>query len=95
MAGVRTGDVTREQRSSPWSAPLHTVLRHIDREAVEAPLGAWAEALLGEEPGPTAGALPHLTHPCATATSRQPANGNSCTIKMIHGFELQPQRDTC
>ena len=41
---------------SPCAATLHTVLRHVDREAVEAQLGAWAEALLGEEPGRTAGA---------------------------------------
>jgi len=39
---------------SPCAATLHTVLRHVDREAVEAQLGAWAEALLGEEPGLTA-----------------------------------------
>jgi predicted transposase YbfD/YdcC len=39
---------------SPCDATLHTVLRHVDREAVEAKLGAWAEALLGEEPPITA-----------------------------------------
>src|SRR5262245_50607212 len=39
---------------SPCAATLHTVLRHVDREAVEAQLGAWAEVLLGEEPGLTA-----------------------------------------
>src|SRR5215471_12542897 len=35
---------------SPCAATLHTVLRHVDREAVEATLGAWAEGLLGEAP---------------------------------------------
>src|SRR5262245_25962369 len=35
---------------SPCAATLHTVLRHIDREALEAQLGAWAEGLLGEAP---------------------------------------------
>ena len=35
---------------SPCAATLQTVLRHIDREAVEAKLGAWAEGLLGEAP---------------------------------------------
>ena len=36
---------------SPCAAPLHTVLRYVDRETVEAKLGAWAEGLLGEAPG--------------------------------------------
>ena len=35
---------------SPCAATLHTVLRRVDREAVEAKLGAWAEGLLGEAP---------------------------------------------
>jgi predicted transposase YbfD/YdcC len=39
---------------SPCAATLHTVLRYVDREAVEAKLGAWAEGLLGAEPGITA-----------------------------------------
>ena len=36
---------------SPCAATLHTVLRYVDRETVEAKLGAWAEGLLGEAPG--------------------------------------------
>src|SRR5499426_3506067 len=39
---------------SPCAATLHAVLRRVDRDAVVARLGAWAEALLGEEPGLTA-----------------------------------------
>jgi predicted transposase YbfD/YdcC len=35
---------------SPCAATLHTVFRRVDREAVEAKLGAWAEGLLGETP---------------------------------------------
>jgi predicted transposase YbfD/YdcC len=35
---------------SPCAATLHTVFRRVDREAVEAKLGAWAEGLLGEAP---------------------------------------------
>lgn len=34
----------------PCAATLHTVFRRVDREAVEAKLGAWAEGLLGEAP---------------------------------------------
>ena len=37
---------------SPCAATLHTVLRRVDREALEAKLGAWAEELLGEAPHP-------------------------------------------
>ena len=40
---------------SPCAATLHTVLRRVDREAVEATLGAWAEGLLGEAPPPEGG----------------------------------------
>ena len=40
---------------APCAATLHTVLRRVDREAVEAKLGAWAEGLLGEAPQTEAG----------------------------------------
>jgi len=36
----------------PCAATLPTVLRRLDREVVEAKLGAWAERLLGETPEP-------------------------------------------
>ena len=39
----------------PCAATLHTVLRRVDREVLEAQLGAWAETLLGEAPRPAAG----------------------------------------
>src|SRR5215475_12467976 len=41
---------------SPCAATLHTVLRRVDREAVEAQLGAWAAGLLREAPGIEEGA---------------------------------------
>lgn len=40
------------RRLPSGGATLHTVLRRVDREALEAKLGAWAEALLGAAPGP-------------------------------------------
>lgn len=40
---------------APGAATLHTVLRRVDREAVAATLGAWAEGLLGEAPQPERG----------------------------------------
>jgi Transposase DDE domain len=33
-------------RQPPWAATLHTVLRRVDREELEAKLGVWAEGLL-------------------------------------------------
>jgi hypothetical protein len=37
-------------RQSPCAATLHTVLRRVDREVVEAKLGTWAEDLLAGMP---------------------------------------------
>jgi hypothetical protein len=34
------------------AATLHTVVSRVDRECLEAKLGAWAEGLLGKTPGP-------------------------------------------
>jgi len=42
-------------RRPPCAATLHTVFRRVDREALEAKLGAWAEGLLGEAPRPEEG----------------------------------------
>jgi predicted transposase YbfD/YdcC len=39
-------------RQPPCAATLHTVLRRVDREEVEAKLGAWAEGLLSGTPTP-------------------------------------------
>ena len=39
-------------RQPPCAATLHTVLRRVDREEVEAKLGAWAEGLLAGTPPP-------------------------------------------
>ena len=39
-------------RQPPWAATLHTVLRRVDREEVEAKLGACAEGLLAGPPPP-------------------------------------------
>jgi predicted transposase YbfD/YdcC len=39
-------------RTPPCAATLHTVLRRIDREVLEAKLGAWAEGLCTETPAP-------------------------------------------
>src|SRR5262245_38703781 len=43
---------------TPCVATLHTVLRRVDREVLEAKLGTWAEGLLGGTPCPEAVAEP-------------------------------------
>jgi predicted transposase YbfD/YdcC len=42
-------------RQPPCAATLHTVLRRVDREALEAKLGAWAEGILVGTPPPPEG----------------------------------------
>jgi predicted transposase YbfD/YdcC len=42
-------------RQPPCAATLHTVLRRVDREALEAKLGAWAEGILVGTPPPPGG----------------------------------------
>jgi predicted transposase YbfD/YdcC len=42
-------------RRPPCAATLHTIFRRVDRETLEAKLGAWAEGLLGEAPRPEEG----------------------------------------
>jgi len=42
--------------NTPCAATLHTVFRHVDRDAVEATLGAWAESVVvSTPPAPSAG----------------------------------------
>ena len=42
--------------NTPCAATLHTVFRHVDRDAVEATLGAWAESVvISTPPAPSAG----------------------------------------
>jgi predicted transposase YbfD/YdcC len=50
--GTRLMQALGFTRQPPCAATLHTVLRRVDREAVEAKLGAWAEGLLSGTPAP-------------------------------------------
>ena len=44
-------------RKTPCAATLHTVFRHVDRDALETKLGAWAEGVVASTPpAPSAGA---------------------------------------
>jgi hypothetical protein len=50
--GARLMQALGFPRQPPCAATLHTVLRRVDREEVEAKLGAWAEGLLSGTPPP-------------------------------------------
>jgi predicted transposase YbfD/YdcC len=54
--GARIAQALGFTHHTPGAATLHTVLRHVDRDAVEAKLGAWAEGGVVSTPGaPSAG----------------------------------------
>jgi predicted transposase YbfD/YdcC len=52
--GARLAQALGFTHHTPCAATLHTVFRHVDRDAIEAKLGAWAESLLGCTPRPPA-----------------------------------------
>jgi predicted transposase YbfD/YdcC len=51
-SGARLTRALGFTRQPPCAATLHTVLRQVDREELEAKLGAWAEGLLSGMPAP-------------------------------------------
>ena len=54
--GVRIAHALGFTHNTPCAATLHTVFRHVDRDAVEAKLGAWAEGVVVSTPvAPSAG----------------------------------------
>src|SRR5262245_36626506 len=54
--GTRIAQALGLTHNTPCAATLHTVLRHGDRDAVEAKLGAWAEeVVIGTPMVPSAG----------------------------------------
>ena len=60
--GTRIAQALGFTHDTPCAATLHTVFRHLDREAVETQLGTWAERLVASTPmaaaaGPAAVAL--------------------------------------
>src|SRR2546426_8455187 len=62
--GARIAQALGFTHNTPCAATLHTVFRHIDRDAVEAKLGAWAEQVVVSLPAvPSAGARASL--PCS------------------------------
>src|SRR5262249_51079531 len=57
--GTRIAQALGFTHNTPCAATLHTVFRHVDRDAVEAQLGAWAEGVVVSTPrAPSAGGGP-------------------------------------
>ena len=50
--GARIAHALGFTHNTPCAATLHTVFRHVDRDAVEATLGAWAEGIVVSPPVP-------------------------------------------
>jgi predicted transposase YbfD/YdcC len=51
--GVRIAQALGFTHATPWAATLHTIFRHVNRDAFEAYLGAWADEVIGSlPPGP-------------------------------------------
>lgn len=56
--GTRLAQALGFTHATPCAAPLHTIFRHVNRDAFEAHLGAWADRVVGslpaapEMPGP-------------------------------------------
>jgi hypothetical protein len=51
--GVRSAQALGFTHAPPCAATLQTIFRHVDRDACEAPLGAWADEVVGRlPPGP-------------------------------------------
>jgi len=48
--GARIAQALGFTHTTPCAATLHTVFRHVDRDAVEAQLGAWAEGIVVSTP---------------------------------------------
>ena len=56
--GARIAHALGFTHNTPCAATLHTVFRHVDRDAVEATWGAWAEKSLSAHPRPHRRAQP-------------------------------------
>jgi hypothetical protein len=56
--GTRSAQALGFTHATPCAATLHTILRHVDRDACEPRLGAWADSVVGSRPAPPAAPEP-------------------------------------
>ena len=88
--GARIAQALGFTHNTPCAATLHTVFRHIDRDAVEAKLGAWAEGIVVSTPpaqavGDAAGALDGKT---LRGSRKQGAPGGHLLSALAHHMGL-------
>jgi predicted transposase YbfD/YdcC len=76
--------------NTPCAATLHTVFRHVDRDAVEATLGAWAESVVvSTPPAPSAGeAAIALDGKTLRGSRKQGAPGSHLLSALSHHLGL-------
>lgn len=84
--GTRIAQALGFTHATPCAATLHTLCRHVDREAFETPLGAWADSVVGSLPAPPeapepAGALAGKT---LRGTKKQGAPGTHLLSALAH-----------
>ncbi len=49
-SGTRSAQALGFTQGPPCAAPLHPILRHVNRDAFAAPLGPWADRVVGRRP---------------------------------------------
>jgi hypothetical protein len=56
--GTRIAQALGFTHAAPYAATLHTIFGHMDRDAFETHLGAWADSVVGSLPAPPEGPEP-------------------------------------
>jgi predicted transposase YbfD/YdcC len=88
--GGRIAQALGFTHNTPCAATLHTVFRHVDRDALEATLGAWAEGVIVSTPAaPSAGeAAVALDGKTLRGSSKQGAPGVHLLSALSHHLGL-------
>ena len=88
--GSRIAQALGLTHNTPCAATLHTVFRHVDRDALEAKLGAWAEGVVVSTPAaPSAGeAAVALDGKTLRGSSKQGAPGGHLLSALSHHLGL-------
>jgi predicted transposase YbfD/YdcC len=88
--GSRIAQALGFTHNTPCAATLHTVFRHVDRDALEAKLGTWAEGVVVSTPAaPSAGeAVVALDGKTLRGSSKQGAPGGHLLSALSHHLGL-------
>ena len=87
--GGRIAQALGFTHNTPCAATLHTVFRHVDRDALEVKLGAWAEGVVSTPAAPSAGeAAVALDGKTLRGSSKQGAPGGHLLSALSHHLGL-------